>query len=283
VNKFKLSGFADEIDASLEVQLKGFNQLGISHMEVRGFGGRNVSEHTAAEVREAKKMMDEHGIKVSSVGSPIGKIKITDPFAPELDKFKHILELTHIFEASNIRMFSFFMPEDGNNDDYRDEVVHRWGQYVDAARGAGVMLLHENEKGIYGDTAARCLDLIKTLDCPYARLVFDPANFVQCDEDTLAAFELLGEYVTYVHIKDSRLSDKEIVPAGQGDGNIEEILGRLAARGYDGFVSLEPHLGSFVGLAALEGDHRSVVSEKKSGLDTFKIAADALREILARV
>ena len=283
MQKFKISGFADEIDSSLEVQLKGLNELGISYIEPRGINGKNVAEHSVAEAKEVKNMFDDFNIKVSAIGSPIGKIKITDNFAPELDKFKHILEIADIFDTKYIRMFSFFMPENENPANFRDEVLERWTQYINAVKGCNITLLHENEKDIYGDTAARCKDLLDTLDCDYARLTFDPANFVQCGEDTLAAFDLLENYVEYLHIKDARIADGQVVPAGLGDGNVEEILRRLAAKSYDGFVSLEPHLANFDGFAELEGEGVSITNMEKSGFGTFKIAADALKNILSRI
>jgi len=267
----------------LEIQLKGLSDLGIGYIEPRGINGKNIAEHSISEAAEVKKMLDNYGIKVSAIGSPIGKIKITDDFAPELDKFKHILEIADIFDTKYIRMFSFFMPENENPANFRDEVLERWTQYINAVKGCNITLLHENEKDIYGDTAARCKDLLDTLDCDYARLTFDPANFVQCGEDTLAAFDLLENYVEYLHIKDARIADGQVVPAGLGDGNVEEILRRLAAKSYDGFVSLEPHLANFDGFAELEGEGVSITNMEKSGFGTFKIAADALKNILSRI
>ena len=283
MQNFKISGFADEIDSNLEIQLKGLNKLGISYIEPRGINGKNISEHSLSEVADVKTIMDAYNIKVSAIGSPIGKIKITDDFAPELDKFKHVLELAEHFDADYIRMFSFFIPEGENPESYRDEVIGRWGKYVDAAKGSGITLLHENEKDIYGDTAERCKDLLDTLDCEYVKLTFDPANFVQCGENTLAAFDLLENYIEYMHVKDARIADGNVVPAGFGDGKVEEILRRLKVKNFSGFVSLEPHLANFQGLAELEGEGRSVATKEMSGFDTFKIAADALQNILARI
>ena len=283
MSNFILSGFADEIDSSLEIQLKGLTELGIGHIESRGINGKNISQHSVSEANEAKKMMDAYGIKVSAIGSPIGKIKITDDFAPELEKFKHILELSKIFDTKYIRMFSFFIPEGENPANYRNEVIDCWGKYVDTAKGCNITLLHENEKDIYGDTAMRCKDLLDTLNCQYAKLTFDPANFVQCGEDTLEAYNLLENYIEYVHIKDARMSDGHVVPAGLGNGNVEEILRRLKAKDYNGFISLEPHLANFDGFAELEGSGISIDNMEKSGFTTFKIATDALKNILTRI
>ena len=119
---------------------------------------------------------------------------------------------------------------------------------LEIAEGTGIVLCHENEKGIYGATADRCADLHRTF--PKLRGVFGPANFVQCGEDTLQAWELLAPYVEYLYIKDS-LTDGRIVPAGTGAGNIPQIIRSYLAQGGSA-MTLEPHLTVFDGLKELE-------------------------------
>ena len=144
------------------------------------------------------------------------------------------------------------------------------------------MLLHENEKGIYGDTAARCADIMRELYSDSFKAVFDPANFVQCGEDTKNAYNLMQDYIEYIHIKDAKNSDGTVVPAGMGDGNVEWLMKQLFENGYHGFLSLEPHLGSFEGLNALEnGDIMKNLPEGGEG--TFTLAFNALNKILENV
>lgn len=216
---FIYSAFADEISPDLNVQMNELKKYNIRHIEARGINGKNISEYTPSEAKEIKKILDENGFLFSALGSPIGKIKITDNLEPELDRFKRLLELCAIFETRYIRMFSFFM-ESEKADVYRDEVLERWQKYIKAAKGSNIILLHENEKGIYGDTAIRCLDLLKTLDCDYVKATFDPANFVQCKVNTLEAFDMLKDYIEYMHIKDAVWENGEVVPAGEGEGDI---------------------------------------------------------------
>ncbi|MDK2810352.1 MAG: hypothetical protein PWR27_1061 [Petroclostridium sp.] len=283
MSKFILSAFADEIDMDLKTQMDVLEQHGIGYIEMRGVNGKNLVEYSLDEVREIKKQLDARGFKLSAIGSPIGKIKITDDFAPHLELFKHTLEIATVMEAKYIRMFSFFMPKGEDPAKYRDEVMNRWNQFIKAAEGTGLVLLHENEKDIYGDTAERCLDLLQTMNCNYLKATFDPANFIQCDEETYPkAYELLKDFVVYVHIKDAVYSDHHVVPAGEGDGKVKEILTALHNRGFEGFLSLEPHLGAFAGLAALELDPK-IQSLPEGGPKQFAIAAQALKKILAGI
>jgi sugar phosphate isomerase/epimerase len=180
-------------------------------------------------------------------------------------------------------MFSFFMPQDEDPTRYRDEVMRRWSRFAEVAKGSGVILLHENEKGIYGDTPERCLDLLRTINCEYVKAVFDPANFVQCNVQTYPhAYEILKDYVVYMHIKDAVYSDHHVVPAGQGDGCVKEILTTLHNISYEGFLSLEPHLGNFEGFASLEKDAK-YQDLPESGPYLFAIASQELKKIMAEI
>jgi sugar phosphate isomerase/epimerase len=283
MSRFILSAFADEIDPRLDVQMDVLEQHGISYIETRGVGGKNITEYSPEEVREIKKQLDDRGFRISAIGSPIGKIGITDDFGPHMESFKRTLEIAKILETRYIRMFSFYIPEGDKPEKYRDEVMDRWRQFLEAAEGTGIMLLHENEKGIYGDTPQRCLDLVKAMDSANLKLIFDPANFVQCDVVTYPeAYELLREHVVYMHIKDAVYSDHRVVPAGQGDGRVKDILESLYKSGFDGFLSIEPHLWNFVGFAELE-NRKIEASTEDSGPEKFAIAAYALKKLIREI
>ncbi len=269
MGQFVISAFADEIDPSLDVQMDVLGRHGIRHIEMRGVDGRNVTEYTLAEMRILKSRMDAKGFKVSAVGSPIGKIGIRDPFEPHLALFRHTLDLADVLETGYIRMFSFFLPAGEDPALHRDEVMRRWSAFVAAAEGRGITLLHENEKDIYGDTAARCLDLLETFHSPRLKATFDPANFVQVGEKTFPeTFVMLKNQVAYMHIKDALHANGNVVPAGEGDGHVEEILKALQGSGWSGFLSVEPHLNH-----SLPG----------GGPELFGVACDALNRILGRI
>lgn len=280
-NGIQLSGFADEIDMDLGKQMEVLKKLEIHHVEMRGVNGKGLVEHSMSEVKEIKKHLEEGGIRLSSVGSPIGKIQITDDFAPHMELYKHTVEIAHEMEVPFIRMFSFFMPENESYSPYRGKVMDQLGQLADYAKANRVVLLHENEKDIYGDMADRCLEIMKEFYGEHFKAVFDFANFVQCKQDTLEAYEMLKPYIAYIHIKDALWSDASVVPAGMGDGHVEEILKMLKAGGYEGFLSLEPHLSDFVGFNALE--QNSSQKKKMSGEEAFTMAYESLRNILEKI
>ena len=275
-----LTGFADEIAASLDTQMQVLEKLHMNHIEMRGVDGRNFVEYSEAEAREIRKRLEDRGFALSAVGSPIGKIGITDDFAPHMELFKHTVELAHIMNTPNIRMFSFYVPKE-NAASCKEQVMERLGQFVDYAAASGVVLLHENEKGIYGEMAEGCLDILKQFAGEHFKAVFDFANFVQAGQDTLEAYELLKPYISYIHVKDALFKDGSVVPAGYGDGNVKEILRQLKTDGYRGYLSLEPHLSEFTGFSSLEKDGK--IGKKLSGEEAFTLAHDALVKILETI
>lgn len=238
-----LSGFADEISPDLDEQLAVVTDLGLKYIEFRTAWDLNVLQLDDQQLRRAKNALDAAGVKVSSIGSPIGKIKITDDNGPHLEHMRRALEVAEFFEAPFIRIFSYFIDEADNPDDYRDEVLTRMRDLVAVAEGSGVTLIHENEKEIYGDIPRRCLDIVQAVDSPTLRLTWDNANFVQCGvKPYTEGYELLSPYVDYLQVKDARFADSVVVPAGEGEGEFRESMRAFAADGFEGFASLEPHL-----------------------------------------
>lgn len=281
MENFIISGFSDEIDSDIEKQFSHLQRLGIHYFEPRGINGKNIAELSSKEVKNLKAQMDAYGIQASSIGSPIGKINITDPFAPHVETLKNIMETANILGTKNIRIFSFYIPKNKTHDEFRSAVIDRMQQMTALAESNELILLHENEKGIYGDTAVRCLDLLKTISSPALRAVFDPANFVQCGQQVFpAAYESLRPYIAYIHIKDAK-KDGQVVPAGMGDAEIEKLLTTLKEESYQGFLSLEPHLGNFVGFSALENN--SETKTEASTPEKFTLAYESLIKIIERV
>lgn len=277
-----LSGFSDEIAPELDLQLAAIREWGLSHIELRAADGVNVSDFSTEKGKEVKNKLAGAGVSVSSIGSPIGKIGIEEDFAPHLEKLKRTLEIQKELGAPYLRMFSFYIPQGRAPEDFREEVLDRMGRMVEEAAAWDSVLLHENEKGIYGDNAPRCKELLEAFYGPHFKAVFDFANFVQVGQQTLPAYELLKPYVEYVHVKDAQWGTGAVVPAGQGDGHVKEILTDLTGGGWKGFLSLEPHLTDFAGLAALEQDPQKRGSAL-DGKSAWKLALDSLQEILAGI
>ncbi|WP_261806724.1 sugar phosphate isomerase/epimerase family protein [Lapidilactobacillus luobeiensis] len=279
---FTITGFADEISPKLAEQIQVLKENNIHNIEIRGINGKNVSEFTLDEAKAYKAELTRHEINVSSIASPIGKIKITDDFEQQKQLFEHVLQLAEIFQSPFVRVFSFYLESDAVADRYQDEVFRRWQAFMTiAANYPRITLLHENEKEIFGDTPERCALLLQRINSPQLRAAFDPANFVQCGVQVYPhAYELLRPYIAYVHIKDAYFKNGEVTPAGLGDGQVAQVLEQLAKDNYQGYLSLEPHLSTFEGYERLESKAVSINHKKSNGARTFTIASNALKELL---
>ncbi len=274
---FYISGFADEIDEKIVNQFEHLNKLGIEYFEVRGVDGKNIADLDECEVKNLKEKMDEFNIKASSIGSPIGKIGISDDFEEHLDKFARVIDTAKYIGAPYIRMFSFYIPN-GEYNKYRDDVFRRLEKMTRLAEEKNIILLHENEKDIWGEKAENCLEIFENIPSKNLRAVFDPANFVQCGEkDIPACLELLKPYVEYFHVKDAK--GQKVVPAGKGDGEFPRLISILKGMGKDMCLSLEPHLCNFSGFANLEKEG-NLTLEEASGGEMFTLAYNCLKELL---
>jgi sugar phosphate isomerase/epimerase len=266
-----LTGFADEISPELEEQLETLAQESIGYMELRSVWDTNVLDLSDDELDRIKYATAQRGLRISSIGSPIGKVPVTNPFGPHLERFRRALRAADVMEAPYVRVFSFFIPEDQQPVHYREEVIDRMGIMAGEAEDSGVTLLHENEKEIYGDVPSRCLDILAGVGSPALRAAWDAANFVQCGVRPYnEGYASLRPYVEYVHVKDALSGSDRVVPAGEGDGQLPETLSALRASGFDGFFSLEPHLAS------------AGVYSGFSGPEMFRKAAGAFKELLRR-
>jgi len=268
---FTLSAFADEIDASPRRQVDVLLASGIRFIEFRSIHGINVLELTDQQINEFQALLDEHGLGISGIGSPIGKAPINEPFEPQLEKLDRAIELAQRFDTRNIRVFSYYSGGLADRLAWRAEAIARLAEMARRAADAGVRLLHENEHRVYGDAAERCVDVLRTVNCPALLAAFDPANFVVCGCDPWDAWTQLRDRVVHLHIKDWVAGENHGRPAGQGQGRVRDILADAVARNYDGFATLEPHL---IG-GGPTGGH--------TGPDLFPHAVNALRELIQSV
>jgi sugar phosphate isomerase/epimerase len=277
-----LSAFADEASNTLEGQMDALDRNGIRNMDIRNLEGRSISEYSPAEAKEVRKRLNDRGICVAAIGSPIGKISICESFAPHLDLFRRMLETADILGASRMRIFSFYMPPGEDPGAYRNQVFERLHQLIEISDETNVRCYHENEKDIYGDTAARNADMMKFFGGKL-KCIFDPANYVQCKENPSIIFDRLAPYVDCFHIKDARLSDGSVVLPGHGDGAIEEILQKYTPKDDRTYLTIEPHVSLFDGYAAL-GDTTSIQNDYafRSNDESFDAAVQALIKILDR-
>ena len=266
-----LTGFADEISPELEEQLETLAQESMGYMELRSAWNTNVLDLSDDELDRIKAATAQRSIGISSIGSPIGKVPVTDPFGPHLERFRRALYAADVMESPYVRVFSFFVPEGQEPGHYREEVIDRMGIMAGEAENSGVTLLHENEKEIYGDVPSRCLEILAGVGSPALRAAWDAANFVQCGvRPYTEGYASLRPYVEYVHVKDALFGSDSVVPAGEGDGQLPDTLSALRASGFDGFFSVEPHLAS-------AGTYSGF-----SGPELFRKAAGVFKDLLRR-
>lgn len=238
-----LTGFADEISPDVDEQLQTLAREAIRWLELRGAWGQNVLDLSDDELARFKGAIDAAGIGVSAIGSPIGKIPISDPFPPHLVRFERALEAARFLGAPFVRVFSFYMPAGDDPQAHATEVIARLAELTRRAEAADLTLLHENEKGIFGDTPQRCLQILQAIDSPRLRAAWDPANFVQGGLRPFSeGYALLRPYIAYVHVKDAVRDTGEVVVAGAGDAEWPPTIAALRDSGFGGFFSLEPHL-----------------------------------------
>lgn len=267
-----LSGFADEISADPAEQFAVLAQESITHLELRSAWSVNVADFSGVQLGAFRVASRAAGIRVSAIGSPVGKVPVGSPLGPELERMRKIADIAGELGTALVRVFSFYIPPGDPPERYRAQVIDRMGALARIAEERGVLLAHENEKDIYGDVPGRCADLIASVGSPALRATFDAANFVQCGVRPFTdAYPLLRPHLVYLQVKDARAADGEVTPAGEGDGQVRETLRALRDSGFTGFMSLEPHLD-------LAGRHGGF-----SGPDKFRQAAQALKGLLGEL
>ena len=270
----KLSGFADEISPDLDQQIECCRKNDIRQIELRGVFGTNVLDFTPDQRKQIKSGLAAAGMGVATIGSPIGKVPITEPWEQHFERFKIAVDAAEFFGAPMIRIFSYYPPEGAGKGDvlpYRDEVLQRMLAKVQYLGSRPITLLHENERHIFGEKLEQCVYLMEEVDSQKFRCAFDFANFVQAGEKPLENWPVLKPYTTHIHIKDALFDGGKVVPAGMGDGQLEPILSDAYQSGYRGYLSLEPHLaahGQFSGF---------------SGPQLFTSAVDALKTLCKKI
>lgn len=284
--RFLISAFSDEASPSLDGQIAACKANRVTHMELRGIDGKNISDFTVDEAKALKEKLDAAGMKVSSIGSYYGKIEITDDFDPHFESFKNTVEVAKILGAEYIRIFSFYFTEGESYEEYKPEVFRRLRAMAEYAKQNGVLCCHENERGIFGDIPERCLEIHEEFGDLLGG-IFDPANYILCNVDILPAYDLLEKYITYFHVKDALRDSHKIVPAGHGDAGFEELLRRFAKKDGPRFLSVEPHLKVFDALKSIEKTD-DVVSKMDDftypdNNASFSAAVGAIHELVEKV
>jgi sugar phosphate isomerase/epimerase len=249
-----LSGFGDEISPEPAIQVAVLEALGARHIEVRSAWGVNVVDLDAGQTDALAGAISGAGFGVSAIASPIGKVDVGLPVEHEVERLRRVIRVAHRLESRYVRIFSFYRGEGVSADAVRDEVLTRLRALAELAEAEDVVLLHENEKEIYGDVPSRVLDLVESVGSDHLRLAWDNANYVQCGVKPFSeGWQPLAPYVDYLQVKDAVAATGEVVPAGEGDGELLETVTALRDAGYAGFASLEPHLAAGFSLGGFSG------------------------------
>ena len=267
----KLAAFADEANPSFAGQIRALQRNAIEYIELRGLDGTNIGDVSQEQAKEYAKKLQEAGIKVWSIGSPIGKVKITDDLEAHLEKLRHVCRLAKIFETDRIRIFSFFEAYEN-----KDTVISTLKKMVEIAGEYGLRLCHENEKLIYGDTLERVTEIAQSV--PGLYLIYDPANYVdvgQMPDQTLPA---LHNKTEYFHIKDVIAQTGEYVPAGYGDGGIPQLIQGIGDS--DKVLTVEPHLMMFDGYAKIDSTEMKTKFSFENNDQAFDFAVASLKKLL---
>ena len=271
----RLCAFADEAADSLDEQIAELKKHNIKLLELRSIDKKNVSEFTDEEAIAYSKKLKDNGITVWSIGSPLGKIDISNA-DEHMKTVKRVCEIAKIFEAKRIRMFSFY-----NAYEKADAVFDALKRMSEIAKKCDVILCHENEKEIYGDILSR-VEEIMAQNIENMRFVFDPANFIQCGVEIPSAIDKLFDKTDYFHIKDVVSSTGELVPSGYGDGFIEGIIEKITKSKKDFVLTLEPHLNVFSGYAKIDNTEMKLKFQYKSTAESFAAATNALKDLLTK-
>jgi sugar phosphate isomerase/epimerase len=248
------SGISDEAGSSLEQQIRAHNELGWDHIELRNVDGENITAISDQAFDKAVAQLDESGLRVSCYGSAIANWArpITCDPQIDIDDLRRAIPRMQRTNTPFIRVMSY--PNDPQNPlpeaEWRKEAIKRVKELAKIAQDAGVVLAHENCSGWGGIDPQNNVELLKEVDNPAFKVLYDTANPVSYGQDPKDYYEAIRDDICYVHIKDCKRSaegkDGEYVYCGEGDGRVRETIADLFARGYDGGFSIEPHLAAII-------------------------------------
>lgn len=229
--------FSDEVSDNIEQQVAFCQKNKIKYIEMRSIDNKNILEFEINIIKKIAKKLKSNGIKVNALGTAIGK-KDFDFRNKDEKMLRKAIEVAKILECTRIRIFSYYLS------DNKHEVFQWIKQMSDIARRENIILCIENEKNTNFQTIEDGFRLIAHLK-KQASFVFDPANFVQCGEDSLIAYDKLEEYISYMHLKDVNKEGLNVL-IGDGEANIMNILERYLKKDRENKgITLEPHLAKF--------------------------------------
>lgn len=281
--EFVFSAFADEIESDFEKQLEALDELGIRYIELRGVNGKSFTVLSDQEIATVRKQLDNHGIKVWALGSPIGKIKTNDDFEAHKKLLERVINIGSALGTKRIRVFSFYREDGITDDEYENKVFHMMGELLHIADEKKFILCHENEKDIYGCSPERVLKLA-THFCGRLKVILDNGNYPFAGFSAENAYSLLKKYIDYFHVKDAT-NDGIIVPPGEGNAFLKETFCAVNTDRIEPVVlTMEPHLMMFDGLSSFSNlDDIKHKYTFDSPFQAFESATNDVRRMLSEL
>lgn len=251
------TGFADEAAKSLDGQIKATKQLGWGNIEARSVDGTNILDLSDEDFDVVAGKLSDAGVKVNCFGSTIANwaTQITDDFDVCIAGTKRAIPRMQRLGTKLIRIMSYArFDERSPKDQMQEERFRRLRELKLMFDDAGIIAVHENCMNYGGMSYSHTLKLIENV--PGLRLVFDTGNPVFNDDrskeqpypkqSSWEFYSNVKEYISYIHIKDckwdAQKKDAVYCYPGEGDGDVEKILTDFISSGYDGGISIEPHL-----------------------------------------
>jgi sugar phosphate isomerase/epimerase len=251
------TGFADEAGADIDTQIRATRELGWDCIEARNIDGANIHDLPETEFDAVCGKLMDAGIRINCFGSSVanwGK-QITEPFDSSLEEARRAIPRMQRLGTKMIRIMSFAVLKDhAPEKQMEEERFRRVRELQHMFTEEGITPVHENCMNYGGMGYTYTLRLLENV--PGLKLVFDTGNPVFSADRSKAAphprqcaykfYRLVREHVAYIHIKDGIWDPKSekirFTHAGEGHGDVPEILADLIGSGYAGGISIEPHL-----------------------------------------
>ncbi|MFP4016594.1 MAG: sugar phosphate isomerase/epimerase family protein [Halanaerobiales bacterium] len=263
------TGFADEAASSIDKQIQVTKELGWKYIESRNIDGTNITDISDEKFEEVYEKLQEAGIRINCFGSAVanwGKNPASEEaFQKSLNELKRAIPRMGRLGTKMIRGMSFGIPKNFDVEDSPEleaQLIEKLKVLLVLCEDAGITYVHENCMNYFSQSYQHMDRLLEAIDSAHFKIVFDTGNPVFSDnrvgeppyqkQTTWEAYKHLRDKICYVHIKDGVfLQENEgIFPEtrftfpGEGDGQVRKVLKDLLANGFDGGISIEPHMAS---------------------------------------
>lgn len=249
------SGIADEAGTPIEEQIRAHKLLGWEHIEVRNVEGGNLCEVDDAIFEKTLAALGEAGIAISSFASGIANWArmIDQDFQRDVDDLKRAIPRMKKAGCPIIRIMSWPNSEKSPlpEAEWKAEALRRLRELTKIAEDGGIILGHENCSGWGGHSVQTITELLEEIQSPAFAIIYDTGNTVGHGGDPWDWYQACKDRTAYIHIKDGKKttdSSEHYDYPGEGEGKVREILTDFFANGYDGGISIEPHLAAQVHL-----------------------------------